>query len=227
MAPSVVRHSNPQPAARRSTFDARASAGKRGGDVVLDLGRTFGGSLLLGLDALPVHEHLVGTGDRDVAEHVRVAPDELGDDPLGHVVDVPPSLVGRHLRVEHDLEQEVAELVAEAVVVVAVDGVEDLVRLLQQVPGERPVILLGVPRAPAGTAQARHHAHEVEQPFAALGCRNRDRRERRAAGRISPGPLLRRGAVRRAHGPNAVGEGRAVAVEFNGTTAPVRGSSRP
>jgi len=54
--------------------------------------------------------------DGDVSEHVGVAPDQLGHDALGHVVDGVAGPVGRLRRdpgVEHDLEQHVAELVPE------------------------------------------------------------------------------------------------------------------
>ena len=126
-----------------------------------------------GLELLPVHEHLVGAGHLDLAEDMRVAVDELLDEALRDVVDVPTAVVGGHLRVEHDLEQHVAELVAHRVVVAGVDRLEQLVRLLEQVTRERLMRLLGVPRAPAGAAQPRHHAHEVEQPLALLRARNR------------------------------------------------------
>ncbi len=120
-------------------------------------------SLLLRLDPLPVHEHLVGARHLHVAEHVRVTPDQLLDDPLGDVVDVPCTVVGRELRVERDLEQDVAELLAQPLTVVGVDRVEDLVRLLQQVAGEGGVGLLPVPRAPVRRPEPRHHAHEIQQ----------------------------------------------------------------
>ena len=143
-------------------------------------------AFLLGLDAFPVHEDLVGARHRHVAEHVWVAPDQLSDDAVGHVVDVPPSLVGGHLRVEHDLQQQVAELVAEAFVVAPVDRVEDLVGLLEQVPGQRAVVLFRVPRTPAGPPKPGHHPDEVEQPLAALGRREPAPRER-PPGRSRPG----------------------------------------
>jgi hypothetical protein len=113
-ADDELRHSNPQPAARRR-------------DVVLE--RLL--ALLLRLDPLPVDEHLVRPGHLDLAEHVGVPPDQLLDDALGDVVDVPRALVGRHLRVEHDLEQHVSELLAQAFAIIGIDRVEHLVRLLQ------------------------------------------------------------------------------------------------
>ena len=95
------------------------------------------------------------------------------DEALRDLVDVPSALVGGHLRMEHHLKQHVAELVAHRIVVAGVDRLEQLVRLLEQVTRERLMCLLGVPRAPARTAEPRHHAHEVEQPPALLRTRNR------------------------------------------------------
>ena len=118
---------------------------QRGRDVVVDGGSCAG---LGGLELLPVHEHLVGAGDLDLAEHVRMAVHELLDEALRDVVDVPPTVVGGHLRMEHDLQQHVAELVAHRVVVAGVDRLEQLVGLLEQVPREALMGLLGVPGTP-------------------------------------------------------------------------------
>src|SRR5581483_6681527 len=109
-------------------------------------------ALLLRLDPLPVHEDLVGPGDPYVPEHMRVPADQLRDDPARDVVDVPRAVVGGHLGVERDLEQQVAELLAKAIPVVGVDRVEDLVGLLEQMAGEGPVRLLAVPGASARAA---------------------------------------------------------------------------
>jgi hypothetical protein len=119
------------------------------------------------LDLLPVGVDLVGVGDRHVAEHVRMPPDELVDDRAGHVVDGEVRVVGTlggHDGVEGHLHEHVAEFLPERVQVAAVDGVEDLVGLLEQIGRQRGVGLLAVPRALA--AQPVHHRHQVEQPGA-------------------------------------------------------------
>ena len=78
-----------------------------------------------------------------------------------------PRLAREH-RVDHDLEQQVAELVLEPVVRAGgdrlgaagrvdrkpVDRLRDLVRLFEQMADERVVRLFGVPGAAAGTAQS-------------------------------------------------------------------------
>ena len=99
---------------------------------------------------------------------MRVAIDELLDESLRDVVDIPPIVVGGHLRVEHDLQQHIAEFVAHRVVIVGIDRLEQLVGLLEQVPGQALMGLFGVPGTSAGPAQPRHDPHEVEQPFPLL-----------------------------------------------------------
>jgi hypothetical protein len=78
---------------------------------------------------------------------------------------------------EHDLQQHVAELVADRVGVVGVDRLEQLVGLLQQVAGERAMRLFRIPRTPTGTPQARHHADHVEHTFALTRRRHRPGRD--------------------------------------------------
>lgn len=67
----------------------------------------------------------------------------------------------REPRVEDDLEQQVAELLAQRGTVAVLDGLDDLEDLLHRVRQQRLVRLLRVPRAAAGRAQAVHDRHEV------------------------------------------------------------------
>ena len=73
---------------------------------------------------------------------------------------------------ERDLEQQIAELVADRVGVVGVDRLEQLVGLLEQMARERLVRLLGVPRTAARRAEARLHPDQVEEPLPALAGRD-------------------------------------------------------
>jgi hypothetical protein len=65
--------------------------------------------------------------------------------------------------VQERLEQEVAQLLPQLLGVVAADGVQDLVGLLEQVRAERPVRLGLVPRAAVLGVQARDGLDQVEQ----------------------------------------------------------------
>jgi hypothetical protein len=66
--------------------------------------------------------------------------------------------------VKGNLTQKVAELVPKGIPVIGVDGLQGLVRLLEEMSRERAVGLLVIPWTPLGSTQACHHANEVEQP---------------------------------------------------------------
>ena len=74
-----------------------------------------------------------------IAEDVRVPADQLVDQVARDVVDVEPASglpLGGHPRVEHHLQQDVAELLAHPGRVVVHDRVVGLVRLLEQVAAQ-------------------------------------------------------------------------------------------
>jgi hypothetical protein len=124
---------------------------------------------LLGLDGLPVAVDLVGVLDRHVGEDVRVASYQLVDQTGRDVVDGPALALGQVLGqsgVERDLEQDVAELLAQRIEVSILDRLERLVSLFQQVRRKRGVRLLGVPRTPARGPEPVHRGDHVEQPRA-------------------------------------------------------------
>ena len=116
------------------------------------------GPLLVLLDDLPVGEDVIRALDLDLAEHVGVAPHQLVVDTPGHVGEGERPGLGGEDRVEHDLEEHVAEFVLDPRVRLEVglprrrihrerlERLDRLVGLLQQVPHERAVGLLGVPR---------------------------------------------------------------------------------
>ena len=62
------------------------------------------------------------------------------------------ALVGRDLREEHALEEQIADLAAQRVVVAAIDRVEHFVRFLQH---ERPQRLESSARDPTGSRRGR------------------------------------------------------------------------
>ena len=101
----------------------------------------------LGLDRLPALTHATRGAGFGVAEHMRVATDELGVHRAGDAVEIAVSLLLEQEREEVDLEEQVAELVVELRRVVGEGGVGDLVRLLDGVGDDRASRLLAVPRA--------------------------------------------------------------------------------
>ena len=97
------------------------------------------------------------------------------------------AVVGGDLRVERHLQQQVAELVADRVVVVGVDRLEQLVRLLEEVPRERAMGLLAVPRAPVRRPQPRLHLRRGRATLPAL--RGRDRAVGDVGEQVVRGPV--------------------------------------
>ena len=106
-----------------------------------------------------------GVSRLDVGEDVGVPAHELVDEPACDVVDV--ERLARVLLgdagLEGDLEQQVAQLLPHVVGVAALDGLDRLVGLLEEVGHEAGVGLLGVPRAAPGRAQPVHDRDDVEQ----------------------------------------------------------------
>src|SRR5262249_42769812 len=97
-----------------------------------------------------------------LAEHVRVAPHQLGGETFDHISKVECALLLRHPGMENDLKQEIAEFITQVVEITSRDGVGDFICLLDGIGGDRLECLLQVPGAPrAGRAQRRH---DLEQP---------------------------------------------------------------
>ena len=97
---------------------------------------------------------------------MRVAIDKLGGDAGRDVVDVPTTLsvlvgFGGDAGMEHDLHQQVAELLAKMIAVAAVERLKGLVRLFEQIVTQRLVRLLPGPRALP--PEPVHHLNKIEQ----------------------------------------------------------------
>ena len=94
--------------------------------------------------------------------------------------------LGRDARVEHHLQQHVAEFLAEGLLIAGLKRLERLVGLLEQVRGERRMGLAGIP----GTlnTQSVHGRHQVKEPGARQIGRAmqqlRTRRDRRLSTRL-------------------------------------------
>ena len=123
------------------------------------------------LDLAPDAEDLVGTRGRlTVAEHVRVATDELVVEVAADIGKGELARVLGDLRVEQHLHEHVAELLAQVRGIAGLDGVDDLVGLLDHVLLDGGVGLLLVPGAAVGLAQAPDGARGLlERALAARG----------------------------------------------------------
>jgi hypothetical protein len=89
---------------------------------------------------------------------VRVTADDLVADPLEDRVDVEGAALLRHARLEHDLQREIAQLLAQRVHGATVDGVDHLVRFLDEVRAQALERLLPIPGTPVRTSQPLHDA---------------------------------------------------------------------
>ena len=87
---------------------------------------------------------------------------ELLRDRRNHVAEIEGALLLRHAGVEHDLEQEVTQFVAQIIEIAPRDGIGHLVGLLEGVGRDGREILLEIPRA-AG-ARRTQRRHDVEKP---------------------------------------------------------------
>ena len=85
------------------------------------------------LDLLPLAVHVRGRLDVGFPEDVRVAADDLAADRLVDVGHVEYAGFRRELCVKHDLEVEIAEFAGQIGRGPGVEGVVDLVRLLEEV----------------------------------------------------------------------------------------------
>ena len=95
-------------------------------------------------------------------EDVGMAANHLLGDAARDRVEVETAVLARHLRVEDDLEEQVAEFVAERRPVVLTDRLGHLVGFLNGVRRNRLEALFEVPRATAGRiAQPRHHVEQL------------------------------------------------------------------
>ena len=120
----------------------------------------FGLTLLI-LQFFPVHEHLFGVFGFDVAEDVRMPPNQLVVDRGDDVVDIKRSLFLRDLCYEHSLQEKVAELFRQCGTILTVDCVNHLIRLLDDERLEALQTLLSVPRTAVGSAQPHHQGNQL------------------------------------------------------------------
>ena len=128
--------------------------GIEGGRQLLEDGR-FGGTLLLELDLLPLLHDRFGVAELGTfAEDVGMPTDHLLVHLAGDGVEIEMAGFRGHLRMQDDVEKEVAQFLAKVGQVVAVDGLEELADFLDEAVAEGTMGLDPVPRAAVGGAQS-------------------------------------------------------------------------
>src|SRR6185312_14560653 len=114
-------------------------------------------ALLIGLDASPERLHLGGVERARIAKDMGMTADELGGYRLDHSLEIEQARLFRHAGVKDDLQQEVAEFLAQILRSAALDRVGHFVGLFDRERGDRGEGLLLIPGAATnGIAQRRH-----------------------------------------------------------------------
>ena len=93
---------------------------------------------------------------RSVAEHVGVTAQQLVRDVPGDTLEVKGTALLGQLAVEHHLEEQIAQLLFHLMVVPGFNGINQLVDLLDRMPAQGAMVLLAIPGAAVGGAQACH-----------------------------------------------------------------------
>src|ERR1700722_10951637 len=137
-----------------------------------DAGKDASGALttvaraLLRLDLTPERLDLVGRKIARVPENMGMPTDQLGGDRLDHVAEFEAALVSRHTGVEDDLQQEIAEFVAQICEIAALDRVGDFIGFLEREGDDRGEGLFEVPRTAGPTGPERRHDFDQAPNFA-------------------------------------------------------------
>ena len=97
---------------------------------------------------------------------MRVPATQFGADAIHHFLEGKQALFPADLRLEHHLQQQVAQLIGMLVRPAGINGVNDLVALLNQVLLQRFQRLFAVPGTAAFTA---HFRHDIEQVLEGIG----------------------------------------------------------
>ncbi len=150
------------------------------------LGQIFLARLGL-LDRVPRSQDGSRVVGYDIAEHVRVAADQFRRDRIEDIGGIEIAVLVGHLGMERDLDQQIAQLVAECRHIALVDRVGDLERLFDDRAANRFVRLLAVPWASVDIAQAGNDPEELERRARIL--LPVERRHDDAGQVIDPGPV--------------------------------------
>ena len=93
---------------------------------------------------------------------MRMPADQLGRDRLDDVGKIEGALLLGHARMECDLQQQIAQLVFQAIQIITSNGVGNLIGFLECIRGDRSKGLLEIPRtAAARRAECRHNLDQA------------------------------------------------------------------
>src|SRR5581483_3098711 len=120
-------------------------------------GRFAAAGLFLRLDIVPEAADVLGADAAAIAEHVRMPPHKLFRDCLHHVAEAEAALFLSQARVVHDLQQQVAEFLAQVLEIAALNRIGNLVGLLDGVARNAAEVLLQIPGAAGFRRPQRGH----------------------------------------------------------------------
>src|ERR1700721_569768 len=124
-----------------------------------------GGLFLNSFDLLPVAQDRIGVGSLHACKDMGMAANELCVEIGRYIVDSEVACFGGHLRVEEHLQQEIAELILQIGPRAALNGVEDLVGLLQGVAFDGVEGLFAIPGTALWRAKTTHNRNGFRQRF--------------------------------------------------------------
>ena len=125
------------------------------------------------LDRLPLLEDFRTVAGFRRAEDVRMATHQLVIDGLCYRIEIELAVFTRHLGVEDDLQEEIAEFILEGVRIPRIQGIDRLIAFFNEIVTDGLMRLLAVPWATARSAEPRH---DLEQTRDVLGlCRHVER----------------------------------------------------
>ncbi len=90
-----------------------------------------------------------------------VAPDQLGIDAMQNFTHEEVFILSRNLGMQTDLQQQIAQFLAQVLAIFLVQGFQDLVSLLQKIGAQAQMGLFSVPGAAIMAAQAGDDLLEV------------------------------------------------------------------
>ncbi len=120
---------------------------------------------LLFLDLFPLLQDLCRILRALFTKNVRMPPHHLVVHLANHVGNAKPPLFLRNLRMKHNLQQQIPHLFRKLRVIAALQRLQNLVSLLDQISSQRRVRLLFVPRTPIRSPQPRLHRRQLFEPL--------------------------------------------------------------
>ena len=98
-------------------------------------------------DVLPLRQNSLGGVHFLFAKHVRMSANQFVHNVTAHLVEIESAPLLGQLAVEHDLEQQITELLHHFVVIAGFDRIEQFVNFFDRVEAQTHMVLLKIPWA--------------------------------------------------------------------------------